>query len=141
MTSIESFMTEVYDEGVVTEVIRPAAIIPSEAARAILVSLALSDALAAGVWLASPTAWARYDGPWGGADNPAGAQLVGTIHVAYGMPSRYEITVFRVTVTRFGTDRGWTVENLCDEALAGGGLTLAECPRADLQPPPKPFRM
>ncbi|MDA8435756.1 MAG: hypothetical protein M0Z98_07200 [Actinomycetales bacterium] len=141
MTSSESFMTEVYDEGVVSEVIRPAAIIPEEAARAILVELALSDALNAGVWLASPTSWNRYDRPWHGADNPAGAELIGTIHVAYGMPSRYEITVFRVTVTRFGTELGWTVENLCDEALAAGGLTLADCPRADLQPPPKPFRM
>jgi len=35
---------------------------------------------------------------------------------------------------------GWTVESLCDEALGFGGLTLATCPRADLKPPPKPFR-
>ncbi len=141
MTSTESFMTEVYDEGVVTEVIRPAAVIPEEAARAILVELALSDALNGGVWLASPTKWNRYDRPWQGPENAAGAELIGTIHVAYGTPSRYEITVFRVTVTSFGTGLGWTVENLCDEALAAGGLTLADCPRADLQPPPKPFRM
>ena len=141
MTSTESFMTEVYDEGVVTEVIRPAAVIPEEAARAILVELALSDALNGGVWLASPTQWNRYDRPWQGQENAAGAELIGTIHVAYGTPSRYEITVFRVTVTRFGTELGWTVENLCDEALAAGGLSLADCPRADLQPPPKPFKM
>lgn len=141
MTSTESFMTEVYDEGVVTEVIRPAAVVPEEAARAILVELALSDALNGGVWLANPTKWNRYDRPWQGQENPAGAELIGTIHVAYGTPSRYEITIFRVTVTRFGTELGWTVENLCDEALAAGGLSLADCPRADLQPPPRPFRM
>jgi hypothetical protein len=134
-------MTEVYDEGVVTEVIRPAAIVPEESARAILFELALSDALNGGVWMTTPTKWNRYDRPWQGPENPAGAELIGTLQVAYGTPSRYEITIFRVTVTRFGTELGWTVENLCDEALAAGGLTLDNCPRADLQPPPKPFRM
>jgi hypothetical protein len=33
-----------------------------------------------------------------------------------------------------------TVASLCDEALKFGGLTLATCPRADLKPPPQPFR-
>jgi hypothetical protein len=34
-----------------------------------------------------------------------------------------------------------TVQSLCDEALQHGGLTLDTCPRADLKPPPLPFRM
>ena len=59
---------------------------------------------------------------------------------AYGTPTRYEITLYRVTVTQFGHDNGWTVELLCDEALGYGGLTLGECPRAALNAPPKPFR-
>jgi hypothetical protein len=33
-----------------------------------------------------------------------------------------------------------TVASLCDEALQFGGLTLETCPRADLKPPPQPFR-
>jgi hypothetical protein len=45
-----------------------------------------------------------------------------------------------VTVTPVGTAAGWTVEKLCDEPLGYGGLTLASCPRAKMQPPPKPFR-
>jgi hypothetical protein len=62
------------------------------------------------------------------------------LQVAYGTPTRYEITIYRATITTFGTVHGWTVESLCDEALDFGNLTLANCPRADLKPPPKPFR-
>ena len=59
--------------------------------------------------------------------------------MAYGTPTRYEITIYRATVTRRGTELGWSVTNLCDEALGFGGLDLATCPRATLQAPPKPF--
>jgi hypothetical protein len=47
-----------------------------------------------------------------------------------------------VTVTPAGLDLGWTVEDLCDDALAAGGLTLASCPRAEISNAPKsdPFR-
>jgi hypothetical protein len=136
----ERLMAEAYDEGVVTEVIRPAAIIPEEAARAVLVELALRDVQNGGCWQSEPRVWSRYDRPWHGAANPAGAELLGTIQVAYGAPTKYEITIYRVTVTRFGTENGWTVETLTDEALGFGGLTLASCPRATLATPPPPFR-
>ena len=136
----EIFMTEMYDDGVVTEVIRPAAVVPEEAARAILVELSLRDVLNDGEWVSDPSRWARYDQPWTGPGDPGAAQLVGTIQVAYGTPTRYEITVYRATITRYGTEQGWTVERLCDEALGFGGLDLATCPRASLKPPPKPFR-
>jgi hypothetical protein len=138
--SFEQLMAEAYDEAVVTEVIRPAAIIPEEAARAVLVELALRDVQNGGCWQSEPTLWSRYDRPWHGAANPAGAELLGTIQVAYGAPTKYEITIYRVTVTCFGTAAGWSVESLCDEALAFGGLRLADCPRAELLAPPKPFR-
>lgn len=136
----EIFMTEMYDEGVVTEVIRPAAVVPEEAARAVLVELALRDVQNDGEWMSDPTRWARYDRPWVGPNDPGESQLVGTIQVAYGTPTRYEITVYRATITRYGTEQGWTVERLCDEALGFGDLSLATCPRASLNPPPKPFR-
>lgn len=136
----ELLMREAYDEGVVSQVIRPAAIVPEEAARAVLVELALRDVQNGGAWQSEPSLWSRYDRPWHGATNPAGAELIGTIQVAYGTPTKYEITLYRVTVTRFGTESGWTVEALTDEALGFGGLTLAECPRAQLAAPPKPFR-
>jgi hypothetical protein len=123
---LEMFMTEAYDEGVVTEVIRPAAILPESAARAVLVELA--------------TLWRRYDRPWDGVDEPGTSELIGTMQVAYGTPTRYDITIYRATITRFGMANGWTVESLCDDALGFGELTLATCPRADLKPPPKPFR-
>ena len=121
------------DEGSVTEVIRPAAIIQEEAARHILQELALHDARAGGVWLAER----RYDRP---LDSDEPANLIGSLQVAYGTPTRYDITVYRVTVTGFGTEAGWTVASLCNEALQYGGLTLADCPRAELGAPPKPFR-
>ena len=125
------------DEGSVTEVIRPAAIIQEEAARLILQELALHDARAGGVWLAEPTVWRRYDRP---LDSDEPANLIGSLQVAYGTPTRYDITVYRVTVTGFGTQVGWTVASLCNEALQYGGLTLDDCPRAALGAPPKPFR-
>jgi hypothetical protein len=125
------------DDGAVTEVIRPAAIIPEEATRSILMELALRDVRAGGVWLAEPSVWRRYDRPAGQGAEP---QLLGSIQVAYGTPTRYEITVYRVTVTSLGQERGWTVNSLSDDALRFGGLTLAECPRAQLKPPPKPFK-
>ena len=140
MSNPEIFMTEMYDEGVVTEVIRPAAIVPENSARGILVELALRDVNNGGLWLADPARWARYDAPWSGPGQPESAELIGTIQVAYGTPTRYEITVYRATITRVGTEMGWTVVKLCDEALSFGGLDLATCPRATLAPPPKPFR-
>ncbi len=124
------------EDGSVTEVIRPSAIVPEDAARGILLELALNDVRAGGVWLAEPSVWKRYDRP----SDQGEPDLMGSIQVAYGTPTRYEITIYRVTVTRLGTEHGWTVSALTDEALAYGGLTLADCPRAQLQPPPQPFR-
>jgi len=140
MEGIDLLAAQAYDEGVITEVIRPAAIVPEGAARAILVELTLGDVANGGVWHSSTTMWSRYDRPWNGSPAATGAELVGNIQVAYGTPTKYEITLYRVTVTKFGHDNGWTVELLSDEALGYGGLTLAQCPRATLNSPPKPFR-
>jgi hypothetical protein len=132
---------EAPDEGIVTEVIRPAAVIPEEAARTILMALALRDVRVDGLWDAEPSVWRRFDRAWDGVGGtPGGAELIGTIQIAYGVPTRYEITLFRATITRLGSQRGWNVSGLCDEALGFGGLTLETCPRADLKPPPRPFR-
>lgn len=132
---------EAPDEGVVTEVIRPAAVIPEEAARKILMELALRDVRAGGVFEADPSVWRRFDRPWDGpGGTPGTAELLGTIQIAYGVPTRYEITLFRATITKLGSQAGWSVSGLCDEALSFGGLTLETCPRADLKPPPRPFR-
>ena len=140
MYNPELLMAEAYDEGVVSEVIRPAAIIPEESARAVLVELAILDVHNGGLWQSEPTLWSRYDSPWEAYGSRGSAELIGTIQVAYGSPTRYDITIYRATVTKFGTDNGWTVVKLCDEALAYGNLDLASCPRASLNAPPKPFR-
>jgi hypothetical protein len=85
--------------------------------------------------------WRRYDRPWDGEDGgPGTAELLGTMQVAYGVPTRYEITIYRATLSELGWVQGWTVMSLCDEALGYGGLTLDTCPRAELKAPPKPFR-
>jgi hypothetical protein len=137
----EFLVAETQDEGVVTEVIRPAAVVPEEAARAVLMQLALRDVRIGGVWDTEPALWRRFDEPWtnGQHDMEQPSQLLGTIQVAYGVPTRYEITIFRATITKVGAENGWTVEGLCDEALAYGSLSLSTCPRADLKPPPRPF--
>jgi hypothetical protein len=140
MDDTEALMAEAYDDGVVSEVIRPAAIIPEGSARAILLELAIRDVRNGGVWECQPSLWSRFDTPWTEVLDPGRAQALGTVQVAYGTPTRYEITIYRVTVTCFGTAQGWDVESLCDEALGYGGLKLADCPRATLLAPPKPFR-
>jgi hypothetical protein len=138
---LELLLTEAYDDGVVTEVIRPAAIVPEDSARRVMMELALHDVRMGGQWWSEPTLWKRFDKPWDGADGGAGsAELLGTMQIAYGVPTRYEITIFRATITRIGGQHGLTVNSLCDEALSFGSLTLATCPRADMSPPPPVFR-
>ncbi len=141
MDDYELLVSEANDEGDVTAVIRPAAILPEEAARAVLMEMSVRDVRIGGAWYAEPSVWRRYDRPWDGPDGtPGSAQLIGTIQVAYGTPTRFDITGFRATVTSLGAAHGWTVALLCEEALAYGGLSLSTCPRADLKPPPPPFR-
>ena len=142
MDELELLVSEAFDEGVISEVIRPAAVLPETSARTVLVELALRDVHNGGFWHAQPSLWRRYHRPWDGADGSEGnAELLGSLQVAYGTPTRYEITIYRATVTRLGSANGWTVESLCDEALAFGGLDLQSCPRAEMLPPPKPFRL
>ena len=141
MNPLEELAASAYDDGAISEVIRPAAVLPESAARIVLVELALRDVRQEGEWWSSPTLWRRYDRPWDDEEAPGGSQLIGGLQVTYGTPMRYSITIYRATVTPYGVRQGWHVERLCDEALGFGGLTLADCPRADLKPPPKPFRM
>lgn len=142
LNPLEMLAAEAYDEGSTTEVIRPAAVLPESNAKQVLVELAMRDARSGGLWWSEPTQWLRYDRSWDGEAATQGtARHIGTLQVAYGTPTRYEITVYRVTVTAAGSGLGWTVETLCDEAFGFGGLTLASCPRADLAPPPPPFRL
>src|SRR5947209_5272493 len=132
--TLDQAYVELIDEGAVTQVIRPAAVIPEEAAHDVLMALSLRDVRVGGVWQAEPSLWRRFDRAWEpGDESPGDAELIGSIQIAYGVPTRYEITIFRATVTKNGSQQGWTVEALCDEALAFGGLSLASCPRADLQ--------
>ena len=140
MNPFEELAAAAYEDVAVTEVIRPSAVLPETAARAVLVELAMRDVRQDGVWSSTPTLWQRYDRPWRGDDDPGGAELLGSLHVTYGSPTKYSITIYRATITRAGEAAGWTVESLCDEALSFGGYTLSECPRADLAAPPKPFR-
>jgi hypothetical protein len=96
-----------------------------------------------GVWSVLPGLWQRFDKPWDGVAGMTGSsKLIGTIGSAYGSPTRYEITLYRVTLTAHGADLGWTIASLCDDALGYAGLTLANCPRANLSRPPDhdPFK-
>lgn len=138
--ALEALANNAYEEDAVTEVIRPSAVLPETAARAVLAELMLNDARRDGLWIARPASWHRYDRPWDEGDSsPGGSLLLGTMQIAYGTPRRYEITVYRATITLAGASAGWTVGALCDEAFGYGGFTLASCPRADLAPPPRPF--
>jgi hypothetical protein len=119
-----------------TEIIRPAAVLPEQAAIRILDALRTEDVSRGGVWNATSALWQRYDKPWDPLTGLRGdAQLIGTICVAYDTPTRFTITVYRVTVTTAGAAAGWSVTRLCDDALRYGGLTLENCPRAELRAP------
>ena len=123
------------------EVIRPAAVLSETHARLILQGLADDDARAGGHWWIRVGTWRRYESPWAaGTAEPGDALHVGTISCVYDSPARYCVTVFRVSMTSFGLRRGWTTESLCGEAFGYAGLTLGDCPRAQLSVPPEPFR-
>lgn len=142
LQALEQLASSAYGEAdSVTEVIRPSAVLSENAARSILFELTMRDARAGGTWIAQPTAWSLFDQPWTEANAPGDARQLGAMHVTYGTPTRYEITVFRATVTAYGTRTGWDVVRLCDAAFAYAGLTLACCPRAQLAAPPQPFRL
>jgi hypothetical protein len=141
VNALEELVSEASGDGAISQVIRPSAVLPEESAHNILFELAAHDVRMGGHWLAEISTWRRYDKPWDGPDRGVGSsELIGTLQIAYGMPTRHDITVFRVSITPVGCRYGVTVESLCDEAFAFGGLTLASCPRVDLRPPPQPFR-
>lgn len=116
-----------------TAVIRPAAVLPEQAALAIVRALEDRDVSRGGLWNATSGLWQRFDRSWDMLEGHRGrAELIGTICVSYDTPTRFHITVYRVTVTEHGAALGWTVTRLCDEAFGFAGLTLASCPRAEL---------
>jgi hypothetical protein len=127
-------------EDFVSEVFRPAALVPERAARAITASLGNDAVSVGGVWLTTPTTWTRYDRPWESRDRRGHARVVGRVYVAFETPSRYAINIYRATISQHGAHLGWTVGALCDDALRPGGLTFGTCPRVIMRPPPKPFR-
>jgi hypothetical protein len=131
---------EEHADGLVSEVIRPAAIVPEDAARAILAALQKQSVAQNGHWVATTRQWSRYDQSGISHDGTPVGQLLGVLEAVHGATTRYEVTIYRVTITPAGTAAGWTVETLCDEPLSYGGLSLASCPRAMMQPPPRPFR-
>ena len=129
--------------GDATTVFRPGAVLDDSATRAVLKELEKRDVGRGGVWSAGSGIWQRYDVAWNGVGGTRGvSQLVGTLAAVYGTPSKYDLTIYRVTTTKHGRALGWDVEQLCDDALQYAGLTLASCPRASLVAPPltDPFR-
>ena len=121
-------------------VIRPSAIVPEQAARQLLAWVAVHDVTHGGVWAHDIGYFKRFSGPFDGHGGMRGtAVLLGTIHVTW---DKYDVTIFRVSITDEGVARRMTVEGLCNELLVHAGLTLATCPRAELAatPAPDPFR-
>ena len=141
MNPLELIAAELYGDVAVTEVLRPSAVLPEAAARVVLAELAYRDIRSGGLWSSSPVLWQRFDAPIDPLVGTGPGALIGSLQVIYGTPTRYAITIFRATISTAGSLAGWSVEALCDEALAFGGYSLANCPRADLAAPPRPFRM
>jgi hypothetical protein len=130
------------DNFAATEVIRPAAVLMEEAAKRILNGLAEDNVHSGGHWWTTTGVWRRYDASWPeDTEEPGRAQHLGTISCVYDSPQRYSVTIFRASITPEGVSAGWTVESLCNDALRHADLTLASCPRAQMNPSPQPFRM
>ncbi|MFI5099805.1 MAG: hypothetical protein ACHQE5_04730 [Actinomycetes bacterium] len=131
------------DTGVETRVLRPAAVLDHRVAARLLAELERMDVSLGGLWAASASLWQRYDQPWNGPGGARGTSLlVGSIGVMYDAPARQQITLYRVTLTEAGQALGFTVDKICDDALSWVGMTLAQCPRAELATAPAadPFR-
>jgi hypothetical protein len=139
--SIDDLFSQALEEVAVTEVIRPSAILGEDEARVVRSELAARDARAEGWWVATPSVWERYDRPWATPEDPGPAKQVGSMHVIYDSPKRYQITIYRAVITIHGHDQGWDVTSLCNEALGFAGLSLDNCQRADLRPPPPVFTL
>jgi hypothetical protein len=127
-------------------IIRPAAVIPTHAARELVEWFHKNSLENGGLWNvgASTGIWQRYDKVWNGAFGARGeSQLVGTIYVTYDMPRRTEVVIHRVQITDHGLMLGWTSTTLVDEVLAFVGLSIATCPRDTTLPAsrlPDPFQ-
>ncbi|MCU1602395.1 MAG: hypothetical protein JWO22_3104 [Frankiales bacterium] len=123
-------------------VLRPSAVLPAWVAADVISSLEAHDVSCGGVWCASIGLWQRYDRPWDGHWGFKGrAQVVGSIGAVYGTPTRYDITIYRVTLTEHGRAEGWTHDALVNDALRYGRVTLAQLPRARSSEPPPPLRL
>lgn len=122
------------------QVIRPAAVVPERAARAIMQWLRDHDVTDGGCWLHDISCVQRFSRPFDGLAGMRGtAVLLGSIHMVW---DRWNATIFRANVTEPGVRAGLTVTSLCDQLLSVAGLSLETCPRADLvdAPVPDPFR-
>jgi hypothetical protein len=141
LSPYEELAAQAYQDVSVSAVIRPAAVLSEPQARLVVRGLAAADVSRGGTWSSTPVLWQRWDRSWDGPHGSVGsAQLVGALQVTVGAPRRFEITVYRATVTLCGTVLGWSLQTLCDEALGFAGLTLDSCPRTALPAPPPVLR-
>lgn len=140
MTTLDDVIPDVYGQLGISEQIEPAAVLTEEPGHVVTMALSALDVRHRGVWDVSTGSWTRYDQGWLSAGDPGEARAVGAVHVTYGIPSRYDMTIYRVSLTPHGVELGWTVQALVDEVLRPAGLTMETVPRAALKAAPKPFR-
>ncbi len=95
-------------------IIRPAAVLDTRTAAMVISELSRLDVAHGGIWNATSSLWQRYDSPWDGiGGSRGGSQLLGSIAVMYDAPHRHEITIYKVTVSPYGLEHGWSVDTLC----------------------------
>jgi hypothetical protein len=85
-------------------VIRPAAVVPQRAARAIMTWLQDRDVTRGGCWAHDVTYIKRFSGPFDGPSGMRGsALLLGSIHIVW---DSYDATIYRASVTDDGAATG-----------------------------------
>jgi hypothetical protein len=97
------------------------------AAHEVMTAIRAQEVRRGGRWLFSASVWQRFDRPWTGPDTPDGAQLIGSIYVTHGVPTAYDMTINRVTVTPYGVELCWTPDAVLNDALRLAGFSLADC--------------
>ncbi len=124
---------------VASAAIRPAAVLPREAAAVARRTLDERDVSRGGVWNATGGVWQRYDRPWtGAAGSRGGAELLGSIGVIHDQPGNGDIALYKVTLTAAGRQLHFTEEALANEVLGYAGLSLATCSRSEIDDAAEP---
>ncbi len=126
--------------------VRDDVVLAAERARALLAEAAQRDVARGGVFSPGPAGVQVWSGPWNAVSGgPGTAEHLGSVDWSWDSPATGYVTVYRVMLTKAGSQRGLTTDALLTDVLALAGVdapTRSAVPAAGLALPlPRdPFR-